>query len=1175
MRDLQHPAISVVVPMYNCEQYVESMLGAIAAQTFKDFEVICVNDGSTDNTLSLIKDFCARDDRFTYISQKNGGAGSARNTGIDAASGKYMMFLDADDEYFPNFFREMYEAAEKHNADEVFCLYDDYDYRDGTLEADVGFKTEIFPEDTPVETETIPDLYNAVSWSVWNALLKKELIDRYSLRFSTTKAANDIFFIYAYASITKNILGVHKHLLRRRRNHNVNSITSNRWKHTEDVVSAVEELYSWIKSNNLSPSYLELCRVLFIRTIYYNCRLPYNEKYTEAMARCLCEGDMWKDVDRGSFYKKYWKRHETDEIKKRLIDLRETDSNTTVQAQWLSNRIHSIERIEEIAYKKYDRILNPKHYYKEVASIKSELAQLKKKNKEQEEKIKAISDALKKEKKNVEKEKRKVKQVKESRTYRAGKYVTWLPKKVYHGLGLGATKNAKAKKSDTVKVSVIVPVYNVEKYIKRCLDSLIDQTLKEIEFIIVDDCGQDNSMKIVREYQKRDPRIKILKNPSNIGVGPSRNRGIEAAKGEYLAFVDPDDWVSPNAYEALYKKAIADHADVAKGNVQVFDSEGKDITQEKKHFSNDVIKQRLSKGMPLFVALKSVHWAMIYSRQLIRNRSIQYGSTRSAQDGVFLLQVFLATSNISFCDEIVYHYCMRDDGLSTITSFNRHLAFLGSLKTRIMLLNKRGSFDAYYYQYIIDYTKYILNDFKNYVEGKEREKQSEIEKYLWNLEEAIDLSKDPQQVFDDLPGYSELRNLKYDGISSSITIQGEDFYSESLCLNHGLAKICHPERGLNSPDPDCTIPYFVSHINPDENMTINSFYIGSEAPEAEPVITKEQDRVIVNDSSGNRREIPLKGSGNIKVSVIIPVYNAEKYIRRCLDSLVNQTLKELEFIFVDDCGQDNSMAIVEEYQKRDPRIIILRNPSNCGEGATKNRGIEMAQGNYLSFVDSDDYVALNFYELLYAAATKNGTHDIAKGVRKKVGEDGNELESVDHTLNKQIASLSAKKKSLYTEFFYEHTTAIYRRTLFKDSRVRFGTTYSASDTTFLLRCCYQTNDIVLEEAAVYYYVQREGSLTQGSVVKRAHGEADALAEKTEFLKEKGIDDEAMGFLLSKANYRYKRVSELHNEGLVSDEDYASFSEKYADIIRDIPGGIESCEKYILLKKLLLASLGCK
>ena len=113
-----------------------------------------------------------------------------------------------------------------------------------------------------------------------------------------------------------------------------------------------------------------------------------------------------------------------------------------------------------------------------------------------------------------------------------------------------------------IKVSVIIPVYNVELYLRECLDSIVNQTLKEIEIICIDDCSTDNSYSILEEYSKKDVRFRILKNISNIGSGPTRNIGIREAKGQYISFIDSDDYISNNYLNDLYNTAIKYNSDI-------------------------------------------------------------------------------------------------------------------------------------------------------------------------------------------------------------------------------------------------------------------------------------------------------------------------------------------------------------------------------------------------------------------------------------------------------------------------------------------------------------------------------------------------------------------------------------------------------------------------------------
>ena len=116
--------VSIIIPMFRCESYVNTLLSSLLAQDFQDFEIICVIDGSPDNTLTLAQEFSKKDERIRVIPKEHGGAGTARNAGMDNARGDYLMFLDADDEFQNAFVGKMVYAMEKSNADIGVCQFD-------------------------------------------------------------------------------------------------------------------------------------------------------------------------------------------------------------------------------------------------------------------------------------------------------------------------------------------------------------------------------------------------------------------------------------------------------------------------------------------------------------------------------------------------------------------------------------------------------------------------------------------------------------------------------------------------------------------------------------------------------------------------------------------------------------------------------------------------------------------------------------------------------------------------------------------------------------------------------------------------------------------------------------------------------------------------------------------
>ena len=211
------------------------------------------------------------------------------------------------------------------------------------------------------------------------------------------------------------------------------------------------------------------------------------------------------------------------------------------------------------------------------------------------------------------------------------------------------------------KISVILPVYNPGESVRRCLRSLQGQTLSDIEIIFIDDRGSDASMDIIREAANHDPRIRILVNEVNSGAGYSRNRGIEQAEGEYLAFVDPDDSIAEDFLELLWRKAAGQYPDIVKGECALVSMQGKSFWENPLAPLNRKIREGLARQKPLFLLFTKSHWTAIYRRQFLLDADVRYGLTRNSQDSTFLLQACYACRSILFEDRAIYYYSAREN----------------------------------------------------------------------------------------------------------------------------------------------------------------------------------------------------------------------------------------------------------------------------------------------------------------------------------------------------------------------------------------------------------------------------------------------------------------------------------------------------------------------------------
>lgn len=211
-------------------------------------------------------------------------------------------------------------------------------------------------------------------------------------------------------------------------------------------------------------------------------------------------------------------------------------------------------------------------------------------------------------------------------------------------------------------ISVIVPVYNIEKYLPRCIDSILNQTYKNWEAIFINDGSTDNSLKILEEYKKRDERIKII-DKKNEGSGTARNDGMESSEGEYIAFLDSDDWYEKNFLEKLYNNLIENNSDVVICNPKMtYD----DISKNKKintYFFNEIELNKTPEKILGILAMPVV-WNKLYKKDIIVKNKIKFPNYSFCEDVEFLYKIFLYANKVSKIEDNLYNYYQREDSVT-------------------------------------------------------------------------------------------------------------------------------------------------------------------------------------------------------------------------------------------------------------------------------------------------------------------------------------------------------------------------------------------------------------------------------------------------------------------------------------------------------------------------------
>lgn len=244
---------------------------------------------------------------------------------------------------------------------------------------------------------------------------------------------------------------------------------------------------------------------------------------------------------------------------------------------------------------------------------------------------------------------------------------------------------------ENIKISIIMPVYNVEKYLRKCFDSVLASTLKEIEIIAVDDGSKDSSGMIIDEYAAKDSRI-IPVHKENGGYGKAINTGLNIARGEYVAILETDDWVNPTTYELLYSKAKYYNANCLKGNFNYCPE--KDVYNKHKFIATLPLEKPFTlKEHPEILLIAPSIWSAIYKREFLKENNIKLTEKVTPyEDFPFACEVYSKIDKIILIDEPVYNYrCEQNQGSSTIRSDRKLFKIIDQINNTLEITESIGS----------------------------------------------------------------------------------------------------------------------------------------------------------------------------------------------------------------------------------------------------------------------------------------------------------------------------------------------------------------------------------------------------------------------------------------------------------------------------------------------------
>ena len=502
-------------------------MDSVLSQTYKDFEVLMVNDGSTDGSGAICQDFVERDSRFHYFEKENGGLSDARNYGLDRAKGYYITFLDSDDFLFENYLEKLYQASRLSDSDILIGGYCRFDGSDFYFYND-HFKSESLISFTSAQAIQVLDSMLDVPFLTFSIacgkLFKRDLFNE--LRFPYGKYAEDQFLI---------------------------------WK----LYMKADKIHVF---NN--ASYVYRMNPSGLSSVFSLKHLDYIDALEE---RIRATKDL-EGIDIQHSFNMY------DYVLQRMLGRLE-------EHQFLEDADKVREKLELAKQKEYPFLLE--------------------------------------------------------------------------------------QKNDLI--SIIVPIYNVEKYLRMCLDSIENQTYSNIEVLLIDDGSTDDSGKICQEYAARDSRFRYIKK-ENGGASDARNFGIGRASGEYLSFVDSDDWLAATYVEDLYHVAKRTHADTVVAHYTIYNEEDRhyhvhiwDDYYERTYTGKELVLELPSLELNGYIFITS--WGILFNRRLFKH--IRFPKGKVIEDSWTNYKLFFKSERVTYIHKEIYFH--REGIRSVGSSVNEKL----------------------------------------------------------------------------------------------------------------------------------------------------------------------------------------------------------------------------------------------------------------------------------------------------------------------------------------------------------------------------------------------------------------------------------------------------------------------------------------------------------------------
>ena len=477
---------------------------------------------------------------------------------------------------------------------------------------------------------------------------------------------------------------------------------------------------------------------------------------------------------------------------------------------------------------------------------------------------------------------------------------------------------------NNILISVIIPCYNVENYVEKAIESVINQTYKNIEIIVIDDCSTDNTYDVLCKLkEKHNGRFVLYKNEKNGGLAYTRNFGVKKSTGEYVGFIDSDDYIDNNYYEKLVEKMISEDADLVVNDIQLVDEEGRFISDVTKACEGEITKVNLiNNGLVASACNKLLRKDLIIEYPFLEGKI--------NEDVASIIPVLVKSKKIAYAEGIVYYYVQRTGSIQNSTFSEKRFDMFDSID--VCLDRIKGCEDYEELKTIILFQQLLLLYIFVIVEIKGFCLRYRIIKKFIKLQEKHKIYQN-----DLFFGFykSQRKALKryYYILVKLMKFRASMLINVIIMFKQIFMNTRRRTSGMRN--------------------RIKRFFKRFTGKIVIPKKLGMSDLISAAKKQKNMEE------NQVKVSVIVPNYNYEKFMYERVFSILNQTVKVHEIIMLDDCSKDNSIELIDKIVdelKEYVDIYTVYNEENSGSAFKQwAKGFKLAKGDYVWIAEADDY----------------------------------------------------------------------------------------------------------------------------------------------------------------------------------------------------------------------------